>query len=185
MLSDDRQLGLTGGGRAKVLDIGCGGNKTPGAVGVDVRAGPNVDVIWDLDRRPWPFSDDEFETAVCRHALEHLQDVVGAMAEIYRICRPGGLVLIQVPHFSNAYAFGDPTHRHFFSSRSMDPFVQDSGRNYRDRCRLTLVRKRLSFSGPGRYLIEPWANGMLNWFERHLAFILPGQDLTFQLRVDK
>jgi hypothetical protein len=33
----------------KVLDIGCGSNKTPGAVGIDARPGPNVDIVWDLD----------------------------------------------------------------------------------------------------------------------------------------
>jgi SAM-dependent methyltransferase len=169
----------------KVLDIGCGGNKLPGAVGIDSRPSAAVDVVWDLNQRPWPFAESEFDAAVCRHVLEHLEDVIATMAEIHRVCRTGAEVTVQVPHFSNAYAYGDPTHRHFFSSRSMDRFVEDSSYNFRDQCRYSLVRKRLSFGGLNHYLVEPWANLRLNWFERKLAFILPGQDLTFVLRVEK
>jgi len=169
----------------KILDIGCGGNKTPGAVGVDVRPVPGVDVVWDLDIRPWPFPDNTFDRVVCRHVLEHLGDVVATMREIWRICRPAATVLIQVPHFSCAYAFGDPTHQHFFSSRSMDGFVEGSGYNLRRFARFQSVSKRLGFSGPGRYLFEPWVNLVLNWYERHLAFIFPARDLTFLLAAEK
>jgi predicted SAM-dependent methyltransferase len=170
----------------RILDVGCDGAKTPGAVGVDVVPGPQVDVVWDLDQRPWPFAEGEFDGVVCRHVLEHLTDVVATMGEIHRVCRDGAEVLIEVPHFSNAAAYGDPTHKHWFSSQIMDRFCEDRpGYDFRAVAQFELVRRSLSFLGVGNYIIRPWANLNLRWFERHLTYIFPGRNLTFVLRVTK
>ncbi len=74
----------------KIFDLGCGLNKLPGAVGVDIRPGPEVDVIHDLNVYPWPFADNEFDFVHASNILEHLDDVVQAVEEIHRITRPGG-----------------------------------------------------------------------------------------------
>ncbi|HEY65974.1 MAG TPA: methyltransferase type 11, partial [Caldilineae bacterium] len=44
----------------RVLDIGCGQNKTPGAIGVDVNPATQADVLADADRASLPFADDTF-----------------------------------------------------------------------------------------------------------------------------
>ena len=36
------------------LDIGCGANKQPGFVGIDIRPLDGVDIIHDLEVQPWP-----------------------------------------------------------------------------------------------------------------------------------
>jgi len=54
---------------AKILELGCGANKTPGAVGVDRVAGPGVDVVHDLSRLPWPFPDNTFDEVRLSHIL--------------------------------------------------------------------------------------------------------------------
>ncbi|MQL52258.1 methyltransferase domain-containing protein [Desulfofundulus thermobenzoicus] len=74
----------------KILDLGCGPNKLPGAIGVDIRPGPVVDVVHDLNVYPWPFADNEFDLVYASHVLEHLDDVVRAVEEIHRITKPGG-----------------------------------------------------------------------------------------------
>lgn len=54
------------------IDLGSGPNKTPGFIGVDIRAVPGVDVVCDLERFPWPIPDECAQTVVTNHVLEHI-----------------------------------------------------------------------------------------------------------------
>lgn len=45
-------------------------------------------------REPWPFSDDEFDYAVCSHLLEDVRDPIWICSELSRIARAG---YIEVP----------------------------------------------------------------------------------------
>ena len=40
--------------RTPTLDVGCGNNKIPGAVGIDLVAGTQADIVHDLNTTPWP-----------------------------------------------------------------------------------------------------------------------------------
>jgi len=42
-----------------------------------------------------PFGDETFDVAVCVEALHHIKDVEAAAAEMHRVLRPGGRVLVQ------------------------------------------------------------------------------------------
>jgi 2-polyprenyl-3-methyl-5-hydroxy-6-metoxy-1,4-benzoquinol methylase len=64
----------------KILDVGCGRNKTPGAVGIDNNPRSAADVIHDLDRFPYPFPDDEFDLIVGNQIIEHVGDVLAVVA---------------------------------------------------------------------------------------------------------
>jgi SAM-dependent methyltransferase len=44
-----------------------------------------------------PFEERSFDFALCVHVLEHVPDDRAAIAELYRVLRPGGTALIQVP----------------------------------------------------------------------------------------
>ena len=76
----------------KVLELGCGFNKTPGAVGIDIIDGSQADIIHDLNTFPYPFADNEWDRILCRYVLEHLDDFVEPIEEIWRIARPGAVV---------------------------------------------------------------------------------------------
>ena len=47
--------------RMKILDVGCGIHKYPGAIGVDRNPASRADVICDLDHFPYPFADSSFD----------------------------------------------------------------------------------------------------------------------------
>lgn len=48
-----------------------------------------------------PFSDDAFDLIICNHVLEHIPDDTRAMKELYRILKPGGKAILQVPYDKN------------------------------------------------------------------------------------
>ncbi len=44
-----------------------------------------------------PFEENKFELIVCNHVLEHIDDDHQAMKEIYRVMKPNGTAILQVP----------------------------------------------------------------------------------------
>jgi SAM-dependent methyltransferase len=53
-----------------------------------------------MDIHDIPFPENHFDVVLCNHVLEHVQDDIKAMSEIYRVLRPGGFAVMQVPFFA-------------------------------------------------------------------------------------
>jgi len=113
------------------LDVGCGNEKIEGSIGIDAVSLPNVDVVHNLNVYPWPFSDNTFEEVYCFHVLEHLDDIIAAMQEIFRICRNNATVFIKVPHAScSRVVWGDPTHKRGFTCRTFSDYFSRGSKYY-------------------------------------------------------
>jgi len=50
-----------------------------------------------MDIHHIPFNDGTFDAAMCNHVLEHVEDDIKAMEEIFRVLKPGGWAILQVP----------------------------------------------------------------------------------------
>ena len=181
---------------AKILDVGCGWNKTPGAIGIDANPKAHADVIHDLGSIPYPFPDDEFDDVICRHVAEHVPDVMAFVAELHRITRPGGRILIVTPHYSNPDWATDPTHRNHFNSYSFNCFVEDRQLFpfYTD-VRLKLIRAYVSLANVWRVIgLELVVNLDQRWprlrftrkfWEFYLSNVVRGKELQFGFEVVK
>jgi SAM-dependent methyltransferase len=44
-----------------------------------------------------PFNDNVFDVVFCNHVLEHIEDDTKAISELYRVLKPGGLGIFQIP----------------------------------------------------------------------------------------
>ena len=44
-----------------------------------------------------PFEDNSFNVVFCNHVLEHIEDDAKAMSELYRVLKPGGFGIFQIP----------------------------------------------------------------------------------------
>jgi SAM-dependent methyltransferase len=49
----------------------------------------------DITQIDW--EDDSFDLIICNHVLEHIPDDRKAMKELYRVLKPGGKAILQVP----------------------------------------------------------------------------------------
>ena len=57
-----------------------------------------------------PFKENEFDIVFCNHVLEHISNDKKAMQELYRVLKPGGFGIFQIPQdLSKAITFEDDT----------------------------------------------------------------------------
>lgn len=54
-------------------------------------------VMMNMDISTIQFPNDHFDGILCNHVLEHVVDDREAMAELYRVLRPNGWAILQVP----------------------------------------------------------------------------------------
>jgi len=89
-------------------------------VTLDMGDNCGADVVWDLEQRPLPFLDEEFDELGAYDVLEHIgrqgdwRGYFDEMAEYWRILKPGGIFGVLVPQGCDANA--DPGHTRFFGS---------------------------------------------------------------------
>jgi len=176
----------------KILDIGCGIEKQDDSIGIDINPRSNADVIHDLNIFPYPFENNLFDVIYCTSVIEHLDNVIKVLEEIYRIGKNGAVVKITVPFYKNWVAFTDPTHIHFFTSSSFDYFDKTkllskykySSINFK----IINVEYKKNISGKLKFWDKFWlsfANKNKYLFEeRFTPFFVP-EDIYFELIVDK
>jgi SAM-dependent methyltransferase len=67
---------------------------------------PLADVKADICNLP--FNNNEYDIVLCNHVLEHIPDDTKAMQELYRVLKPGGMGIFQIPQdLSRAVTFSD------------------------------------------------------------------------------
>ena len=119
----------------KVLELGCGANKTvPHALGLDrVQKGiqlPGIsnpafsvaDVIADV-QEPLPFSS-EFDCVIARHILEHVSNPIRAIMNWGKVIKHGGRLIIAVPDQAICNSIPmNPEHLSSFTQQSLSDIM--------------------------------------------------------------
>ena len=124
------------------LDIGCGASKQPGWLGMDILPLPGVDIVWDINKHPWPIPDESISDALTSHLIEHIPPVaidketgtwfpfIEFMNEVWRILKPGGTLAIACPHGYSPGFLQDPAHVNAISEVTFayfDPLEPNTG----------------------------------------------------------
>lgn len=96
------------------LDVGCGPNKQPGFIGMDLRPVEGVDIVHNAEVVPYPLPDDCCNQILMSHIVEHIcpKNIFPMMNELWRIMKVGGQLLISTPYAGSKGFWQDPTHCH-------------------------------------------------------------------------
>jgi SAM-dependent methyltransferase len=184
-LVDPHRFDLTPSGPGAILDIGCGSSKTPGAVGLDVSADTEADIVHNLDEYPYPIEDSSFDQILLQDVLEHIREPIALFEELHRIARPGARIQLRTPHFSSVLAYGDPTHLHYFSTIAIRSLAEPRFAHY-TAVRFRLVHVTLDLWLPFRAVGLGWfANRFPEVYEKYLAFRFPAMNIRAALEVLK
>lgn len=171
----------------KKLNLGCGEDIRKGHINLDFDEHPGVDIIWDIEKLPWSFKDNEFDFVYASHILEHVEDLVKTMTEIKRICKNGAIVTIRLPHFSCGVSYRDPTHKRFLSYHTFDYFTKECF--YKHMPTFEIVDRKLNFTRQAFVFLNYFFNPILNLFptmyERFFCCIFPCSEVLFKLKVIK
>lgn len=134
--------------RADVLDAGCGTGglllrarqQQPDArwSGIDFmplacelarqRCGPEVD-IRQASITALPFEDASFDAVVSADVICQIDEPAEAMAEFFRVLRPGGVLVINVPAYMWLWSYHDDTvqTKHRYTRPEVAALLQDAG----------------------------------------------------------
>ena len=123
------------------LQLGCGKKPLAEYINLDIEQYAWVDVVHDLDKYPWPFEDNRFEEIFANSVLEHIGDLIKCFGEMHRILKPGGILRGGVPWYNYAGAFGDPTHKHFFTKTTFHYLTKESAYSYSEKTGVWKIRK--------------------------------------------
>jgi hypothetical protein len=112
------------------------------------------------------------------------------MKEIYRISKNWALVKIEVPYYTCNSSFADPTHKRFFTYRTMNYFCSHF---YFNNLNFEIVDVRIHYFSNKWFLKSDWLNIIFdflinlipNVYERFFAWIFPSSEIHYLLRVKK
>ena len=99
------KLRKKGSQRQLVLNIG-GGNKKYGfsdEINLDIVQFPKVDVV--ADAHCLPFKNESFDLAICESVLEHVENPVGVVKEIYRVLKKRGKIYAITPFLQRYHSY--------------------------------------------------------------------------------
>ena len=146
----------TGSSGKRLLDFGCGtgsllaearrsgfqvcGVETDEAAAAFARRGRDLPVYASIEELRSERGEDVFDVVVARHTVEHVSNPKQTFREFRGLLRPGGLLVIIVPHFNFftrrilpnsmprvSYGFIHKGHQYYFTKNTLSEYLKGAG----------------------------------------------------------
>jgi len=151
------------------LNLGSGARPEKGWVNVDIVDLPEVDVVHDLTKFPWPWEDNSVDEIKSEHLIEHFDGptFMKFMDECYRILKPAefspdnpnqpvkGFMTHLAPYYNSIRCWQDPTHKQAISEAKFLYF----NKGWREANKLEHYGIKSDFDFFYQYNVQPeWQN---------------------------
>jgi len=108
------------------LDIGCGENKKPGFIGIDIDKNSDADII--CSALELPFEDSAVSEIHCSHLVEHFtpDEAQKFFNEIYRVLKIEGTAWLKIDRdwTKRRLLRKDPTHKYRYNPEEIKEMVK-------------------------------------------------------------
>jgi len=180
----------------RIIDIGCGTDRIPGAVRLDMNPAVEPDVLFEITRgSKIPFGNCSFDEIHLRDIVEHVDNVPWMLSEVHRVGSRGAKVHIRYPHFSCTNNYGDVTHQRKLSLRCFDHF--DPATEYGDKYKYFgffgrnftfKIKRKTPIFAPSR--VSGFSQYLFNLFgedryEQRLSTLFPIENVEMEMEVLK
>lgn len=139
----------------RMMDFGGAFNLDKDLECVDIKTGIDLN-------KTLPFDDSSVGMIRANDILEHLDDKLHIIKEMYRVLVPGGIIFSMTPSATSPAAFQDPTHKQFYVENSFKYYTQEKYSRFID----TPVK----FQAVQLYTTTPDAENN-SWIVAHLAAV--------------
>ena len=117
--------------RGRVLDAGCGRGAyhdlllqyADDYLGIDIGTSKATSVLGNIQQLP--LADRSFDTVFCSQVLEHLPEPRLTLNEFRRILKPGGALILSVPHLS--WMHNEPHDYYRYTCHGLNFLVEQAG----------------------------------------------------------
>ncbi len=92
-------------------------------ISMDITFREGIDIMASAIEMPW--RDQSFDRLFCSQVLEHVPDPQRALQESFRCLKPGGVILISVPHLS--YLHNEPNDYYRFTHHGLRTLLTNAG----------------------------------------------------------
>ena len=173
------------------IQVGCGNDKRQGYVNIDSSKEVNPDVVWNLEKTPLPFKDNEINFVLANHVMEHIENFIPLMHDLHRVCKPNSIIKIRTPFYSSWGQFNDPTHRRFFTLFTFEYFKKNNYSHEVSCNKDMFFPKKIKINyGIGKlkklnWIVNPLLNLNHNFYCRFFAWIFPASEIEYVLEVIK
>ena len=173
------------------LHLGCGNDYRKGYINLDGSREVKPDVVWNLEKTPLPFKENQFDEILANHVMEHITNFIPLTHNLHRITKKNGKIIIRTPFYSAWGQFNDPTHVRFFSPWTFGYFNRG---NYshevnanKDMFKIKKVKINFGIGQSSKlnWLFNPLINLNHRVYCRFFAWIFPAAEIYYELEVLK
>jgi predicted SAM-dependent methyltransferase len=182
----------------KILNAGCGRMTEQGKyfndyeiIYLDIRDNVGADIVHDLNKLPLPFPDNSFDEIWLFNIIEHLNDIFQFFEEVHRILKPGGVMKVSVPHYTDWTFWRDPSHKTHFNSYSFDRFQDTYGHHFDTKTPWKITHLSVTLQRLWRYTGIEWIINLsikypaIRFFrktwEQYLCFMVHGVNIYVEM----